>query len=60
MFGIAEQSDPRTQAIMYQWIYNELGRRGGNKSRHTEDIITDHDSQEITETQESDEIEIDV
>ena len=28
MFGIAEQSDPRTQAIMYQWIYNELGRLG--------------------------------
>ena len=60
MFGIAEQSDPRTQAIMYQWIYNELGRLGGNKARHTEDIIIDTDSQEITETQESDEIEIDV
>ena len=60
MFGIAEQSDPRTQAIMYQWIYNELGRLGGNKARNTEDIIIDTDSQEITETQESDEIEIDV
>ena len=60
MFGIAEQSDPRTQAIMYQWIYNELGRLGGNKARNTEDIIIDTDSQEITETQESDEIEIEV
>lgn len=60
MFGIAEQSDPRTQAIMYQWIYNELGRLGGNKARNTEDIIIDTESQEITETQESDEIEIEV
>lgn len=60
MFGIAEQSDPRTQAIMYQWIYNELGRLGGNKARNTDDIIIDTESQEITETQESDEIEIEV
>ena len=60
MFGIAEQSDPRTQAIMYQWIYNELGRLGGNKARNTEDIIIDTDSAEITDETESDEIEIEV
>lgn len=59
MFGIAEQSDPRTQAIMYQWIYNELGRLGGNKARNTEDIIIDTESTEKQES-ESDEIEIDV
>ena len=60
MFGIAEQSDPRTQAIMYQWIYNELGRLGGNKARNTEDIIIDTESAEITDETESDEIEIEV
>lgn len=60
MFGIAEQSDPRTQAIMYQWIYNELGRLGGNKARNTEDIIIDTESTEITNDTESDEIEIEV
>lgn len=60
MFGIAEQSDPRTQAIMYQWIYNELGRLGGNKARNTEDIIIDTESTETTNNTESDEIEIDV
>lgn len=60
MFGIAEQSDPRTQAIMYQWIYNELGRLGGNKARNTEDIIIDTESTEITNETESDEIEIEV
>ena len=60
MFGIAEQSDPRTQAIMYQWIYNELGRLGGNKARNTEDIIIDPESTEITNETESDEIEIEV
>lgn len=60
MFGIAEQSDPRTQAIMYQWIYNELGRLGGNKARNTEDIIIDTETTETTENTESDEIEIEV
>lgn len=60
MFGIAEQSDPRTQAIMYQWIYNELGRLGGNKARNTEDIIIDTESTETTNDTESDEIEIEV
>ena len=60
MFGIAEQSDPRTQAIMYQWIYNELGRLGGNKARNTEDIVIDTESTEQTESTESDEIEIEV
>lgn len=59
MFGIAEQSDPRTQAVMYQWIYNELGRLGGNKARNTEDIIIDTESTEKQES-ESDEIEIEV
>lgn len=59
MFGIAEQSDPRTQAGMYQWIYNELGRLGGNKARNTEDIIIDTESTEKQET-ESDEIEIEI